>query len=233
MTQQDTNKNLKFTNSICSCIEFTGDGCVDFLNNLLISDITNLSRNKCYFSALCNPKGRIISSLWICIENLNQINIICPTNLVETLINFFNMRKFRLKIKINQSHNDLVINSNTVRILSTNDNTSNQTSLEQFYDHLFTNNLAWIDAKNTEKFIPQHVNMDQHENIMSFSKGCYPGQEIIARIKYLGKIKKRMKLIESDNKTKLSNQINLRNQVSPIMQVGTGKFSVQVIENVD
>ncbi len=42
-------------------------------------------------------------------------------------------------------------------------------------------------------FIPQMVNLDIIEGV-SFKKGCYPGQEIVARTHYLGKIKRRMYL---------------------------------------
>lgn len=44
-----------------------------------------------------------------------------------------------------------------------------------------------------EQFIPQMVNLDIIGGV-SFQKGCYPGQEIIARTQYLGKLKRRMYL---------------------------------------
>lgn len=44
-----------------------------------------------------------------------------------------------------------------------------------------------------DQFIPQMVNLDRIEGV-SFQKGCYPGQEIVARTHYLGKIKRRMYL---------------------------------------
>ncbi|MDV6345653.1 folate-binding protein YgfZ [Nitrosomonas sp. Is37] len=45
-----------------------------------------------------------------------------------------------------------------------------------------------------EQFIPQMVNFDVTGGV-SFQKGCYPGQEIIARTQYLGKLKRRMYLV--------------------------------------
>lgn len=46
---------------------------------------------------------------------------------------------------------------------------------------------------NVEAFIPQMINLDL-VGAISFSKGCYPGQEIVARTHYLGKLKQRMVL---------------------------------------
>jgi folate-binding protein YgfZ len=40
-------------------------------------------------------------------------------------------------------------------------------------------------------FIPQMLNLD-YLNAISFKKGCYTGQEIVARMKYLGTLKRRM-----------------------------------------
>ena len=45
--------------------------------------------------------------------------------------------------------------------------------------------------KTQEEFVPQMVNFDLIGGI-NFKKGCYPGQEIVARMHYLGKLKRRM-----------------------------------------
>lgn len=51
--------------------------------------------------------------------------------------------------------------------------------------------LPEIYAATREQFVPQTVNMDL-VGALSFTKGCYPGQEIVARTKYLGRLKRRM-----------------------------------------
>ena len=48
-----------------------------------------------------------------------------------------------------------------------------------------------ITADTQEQFIPQMVNFEAIGGV-SFKKGCYPGQEIVARTQYLGKLKRRM-----------------------------------------
>lgn len=51
--------------------------------------------------------------------------------------------------------------------------------------------LPWIDASTQDLFIPQTVNLDLIDGV-NFTKGCYPGQEIVARSHYLGTVKRRM-----------------------------------------
>lgn len=48
-----------------------------------------------------------------------------------------------------------------------------------------------ITAPTQEEFVPQMTNFELLGGV-SFNKGCYPGQEIVARTQYLGKLKKRM-----------------------------------------
>lgn len=55
--------------------------------------------------------------------------------------------------------------------------------------------LPWFDEAQSEQHIPQTLNLDALGGI-SFEKGCYTGQEIIARTHYLGKAKRCLGLAE-------------------------------------
>ena len=48
-----------------------------------------------------------------------------------------------------------------------------------------------ITLATQEKFVPQMINFEAIGGV-NFKKGCYPGQEIVARSQYLGKLKRRM-----------------------------------------
>ncbi|HCY61648.1 MAG TPA: folate-binding protein YgfZ [Oxalobacteraceae bacterium] len=54
-----------------------------------------------------------------------------------------------------------------------------------------------IVAATQESFVPQMVNFEVIGGV-NFKKGCYPGQEIVARSQYLGKMKRRMALLALD-----------------------------------
>lgn len=55
----------------------------------------------------------------------------------------------------------------------------------------------WVTAATQEEFVAQMANMELI-GAVSFSKGCYPGQEIVARTQYLGKLKRRMYRVRVD-----------------------------------
>lgn len=51
--------------------------------------------------------------------------------------------------------------------------------------------IAFVDAATQEQFVPQMINFELIGGV-NFKKGCYPGQEVVARSQYLGKLKRRM-----------------------------------------
>ena len=51
--------------------------------------------------------------------------------------------------------------------------------------------IPWIRAASSETFVPQMVNLELVGGV-NFKKGCYPGQEVVARSEYRGKVKRRM-----------------------------------------
>jgi len=53
--------------------------------------------------------------------------------------------------------------------------------------------IPYILPATQEQFVPQAANLDLIGGV-SFDKGCYPGQEIVARLHYRGKLKERMYL---------------------------------------
>ncbi|MGK5080133.1 CAF17-like 4Fe-4S cluster assembly/insertion protein YgfZ [Janthinobacterium sp. HLX7-2] len=54
--------------------------------------------------------------------------------------------------------------------------------------------IPQINAATQEQFVPQMVNFELLGGV-NFKKGCYPGQEIVARSQYLGKLKRRTTLV--------------------------------------
>ncbi len=57
-----------------------------------------------------------------------------------------------------------------------------------------------IVTNTKEAFVPQMVNYSTLGGV-SFTKGCYPGQEVVARMHYLGKLKRRMYLAQVETET--------------------------------
>ena len=78
----------------------------------------------------------------------------------------------------------------------------------------------WLDIKagqplitlaTTETFVPQMLDFDKIGGV-NFKKGCYPGQEVVARARYLGEIKRHLYEIQTDHPVKAGSRIYTRTE---------------------
>lgn len=75
------------------------------------------------------------------------------------------------------------------------------------WDWLLVNaGIPTVLPQTQDHFVPQMANMEVLGGV-SFSKGCYPGQEIVARSQYLGKVKRRLFLAHVDAPTQAGDEL--------------------------
>jgi folate-binding protein YgfZ len=96
---------------------------------------------------------------------------------------------------------------NKIKKLLTKDQLEfNVNKLSDYY-----NRILRVTMETKEQYIPQVLNLEKLNGI-NYKKGCYTGQEIVARTHYLGKIKKQIFLINHNSKLiNISNKIHDEN----------------------
>jgi folate-binding protein YgfZ len=57
--------------------------------------------------------------------------------------------------------------------------------------------IAWVEQATFEAFVPQMLNYESVDGV-NFKKGCYPGQEIVARSQFRGTLKRRAFIVQSE-----------------------------------
>ena len=57
--------------------------------------------------------------------------------------------------------------------------------------------IAWVELATFEAFVPQMLNFESVDGV-NFKKGCYPGQEVVARSQFRGTLKRRAFIVQSD-----------------------------------
>ena len=65
-------------------------------------------------------------------------------------------------------------------------------NIEEWNKSYFDSSIPEVYTITSEKLVPQMLNLDINEIGVNFSKGCYPGQEVVARLHYLGSAKRRL-----------------------------------------
>ncbi|HEY1090950.1 MAG TPA: folate-binding protein, partial [Burkholderiaceae bacterium] len=66
--------------------------------------------------------------------------------------------------------------------------------------------LAWVKSATVEAFVPQMLNLELLGGV-NFQKGCYPGQEVVARSQYRGTIKRRTLLFALEGSAVVGQEI--------------------------
>ena len=82
-----------------------------------------------------------------------------------------------------------------------------------------------ITAETSEAFIPQMVNLEIIGGV-NFQKGCYPGQEVVARTHYLGKPNRRMYRVEISDTDAVIPGVNIfvkDDEIQPVGKVVTAQ----------
>jgi folate-binding protein YgfZ len=164
---------LNHTN-ISSSIAVTGSDSFEFLQGQLTNDLQILEKRDSLLSAWCNPKGRVISLMTVTVLP-DGYALSVPADLTDELIKRLTMFRFRSKVEFN---------------------VDDEISREEATFGI-ENGIPWIGAEQSEKFTPHMLNLDLLDAI-NLDKGCYTGQEIVARTHYKGATKRRTLRFESD-----------------------------------
>ena len=92
-------------------------------------------------------------------------------------------------------------NARCMRIASSPDNPADAHEIEIPLDHWrwleVQSGVPTIESATVDRFVPQMLNYELIGGV-DFQKGCYPGQEVVARSQYRGTIKRRMFLFDAD-----------------------------------
>ena len=198
-------------------LRFDGADAQSFLQGQLTSDVKAPAVGEHQYTGYCTAKGRLLMTglLW---RTAGGYGLMLPLELCEPMRKRLAMYILRAKVKATDVTADFTllcamgdapdIAGATVLKLSG----TRHLIIAPATAHAATDEAApWarldieagipmITLATQEQFVPQSVNLDRI-GAVNFNKGCYPGQEIVARTHYLGKVKQRMvrAFIASDN----------------------------------
>ncbi|MBI1883750.1 MAG: hypothetical protein HYS08_06050 [Chlamydiae bacterium] len=194
-----------------------GKDRASFLHNMFSNDIKSLTPGIHRYTTLLTPKGKIISDIDVYAFENYFILELYPENVkkvVDRLNSFIITEDVMLKdVSPLFGHLSFQGPLSNEKILSGNFQAfDHERCGEKGYDFIIpmknletqkiqsigltTYNILrieagipWYGSELDETIIPNEANL---ENAISWTKGCYPGQEIVARVKYLGGVQKKL-----------------------------------------
>jgi folate-binding protein YgfZ len=195
-------------------VSISGSDAEDFLQNQFSNDISKLDDSSVQFNAYCQHQGKIIALFWV-MRFENGFLLSFPIDLLDTVISRLQMFVIMSDVIIEDVTNNFIqvglINEIDNKGYLINEKMSLSVQSEKNDIEATTNNQdEWVKAciesripevflSTSEKLVPQMLNLDIDEFGVNFSKGCYPGQEVVARLHYLGEAKRRLFSFKSDS----------------------------------
>ncbi len=108
--------------------------------------------------------------------------------------------------------------------------------------HDIRGGIPTVYPETVEAFVPQMVNLQLIDGV-SFTKGCYTGQEVVARMQYLGKLKRRMYWaeVETDSPPRPGDELHAPTSTSEqasgrvvdARPAGPGRFELLAVVEID
>lgn len=206
-------------------LEISGPDSERFLQGQLTCNVTTLSSEQWQFGACCNAKGRMVAN-FIIARDADRFILRLPPGMVDILQQHLSKYAVFFKTTVQSldwarsvgveaeaaaeaasdtSHSQLQSDSWTLflsdgRSESWSAAQTAPLSIEDAHRWQLADihaGIGWVTPASSEAWVPQYIGWDKVDGI-SFNKGCYTGQEVVARLQYLGKSKRQLIRFEAN-----------------------------------
>lgn len=215
---QVSKKNLLFNLPGFGLIKISGHDALKFLQGQLTCDVAAIQQQVGSLCAHCNPQGRIISLFYIFVFQ-GSFYLLLPKEMVAITLLGLKKYAIFSKVELEEVSEQLIIIGSAAAELPEIEKEiaiiqvtptrcimiGEVEGLQKTWNELAINaklstSIEWqryniidkipaIYPETSGLFLPHELNLKNLQAI-SFTKGCFTGQEIIARMEYKGKLKK-------------------------------------------
>ena len=198
-------------------VHISGTEASDFLQGQFCGDVRALSAGQTMLTAWCNPKGRVLFLPRVLRDLAGDFYALLPSAQTSAFIKRLRMFVLRAKVQIEDRSQDyrVIVTDGAVPASNTElvqgvdgdrcwllaPHSASTVAASSHTLPMLDDNSALLsdirrgepqlDGALAEQFLPQELNLDLLAGV-SFNKGCYAGQEIVARVKFRGSVKRRV-----------------------------------------
>jgi len=199
-----------------TAIHFSGGDAGSFLHSQLSADVLGLAGGQSVFACYCEPRGRVMALLLVYRHEQDYYTIMSRA-LAASIVKRLKIYVLRSNVIIDALDECCVAGLHTddewqpapaslpaIPVPDSDDRmvittgipaTATDTRLKDAWKiSELQRGISWMCPETSGQFLPQMLGFDTL-GAVNFRKGCYPGQEIVARTHYLGKVKRHPRLV--------------------------------------
>jgi tRNA-modifying protein YgfZ len=202
-------------------IRAAGPQAASFLQSQLTQDVIGLDAHRATLAGWCSAKGRLLASFVVWRPAPDEVLMACSADVLPAVLKRLSMFVLRAKCKLSDASAEVALHgvagsAVTVAAWRCADGLIGlppvrgsaralRVGAVPALPALDVNAWSWLEvasgvprivAATVEQFVPQMVNLELVGGV-DFQKGCYPGQEVVARSQYRGTLKRRGFVFES------------------------------------
>ncbi|WP_353161158.1 YgfZ/GcvT domain-containing protein [Acinetobacter guillouiae] len=173
-----------------SSFTLIGVDAIKFLQGQVTVNVEALAENITQYTAICDLKGRIHFGLWLKKINPEHLEIVTTQDQAEEFAKHIKKYGAFSKMKLEETGQVFpTLNG------STTDFSATETDISVWQIAAIQTGQAYINQAIEHVFQPQELRLHQREGI-NYDKGCYLGQEVIARLWFKAKPKAWLHVIQ-------------------------------------
>ena len=184
-----------------------GPGAGDYLQRMVSNDVEALGLGDACDALLLTPKARVIATLRIWRRAEDDFLLLTEPELGDAVLNELRRMRFAAKCEVEpEEHSSTLVFGSDEGI----PNHEYGEPARELLDAALEPTLASDELERMrieagtprygreldDRVLPAEAGLD--ETHISFTKGCYPGQEPIARLHYRGHVNRRLRVLEAD-----------------------------------
>ena len=191
-----------------SFVGVRGPDAEDFLQRMVSNDVAALQPGESCEALLLTPKGRLVAVLRVWRRAPDDFLLLSEQELGDVIRSHLVRARFAAKCEIvPEEHTSVIVLGDGAdgivcpdygvpahEVLDAADGHADAEELERL--RIAAGTPRW-GKELDERVLPAEAGLD--ERAISFTKGCYPGQEPIARLRYRGKVNRRLRVLEVDS----------------------------------
>lgn len=180
-------------------LKLTGFGVKEFLQGYVTSNTERINTNACTAFAACSLQGRVVANGWA-IELADGIGLIVHRTVNQVLRDYLQpylrFSKCMLEagedtVYVTQAQDEqgILLLTDWNLVIEPVESASAPDASAKINEHLIDQKIVLLQQPCSTQHLPQMLALDK-QGAVDFDKGCYLGQEVVARAQFRGAVKR-------------------------------------------